>query len=113
MTYNHRKLSPLLNPFILRDDGTIVTMAKNIVTTNISDAFLSTVSGNITIENKKYELYYWDNEWVYFGTSRATEKRKLSFENVPSGTLYLLKGDKSNELIQRPFSYINDSIEGW
>lgn len=113
MVYDRRKLSPILSPFVLRNDGTIVTLAKSIVETNISDAYLSIVSGSITIVNKAYKLYYWDNNWVYFGTSKATKNRKLSFENVPSETLYLLKGDKGNELIQRPFSYINDSIEGW
>jgi hypothetical protein len=52
-----------------------------------------------------YKLFYYDNGWVYFGLQKA-KYNFLNFENVPSGTMYLLKNiTKGKE--ELPFMYKN------
>ncbi|GGD08008.1 discoidin domain-containing protein [Hyunsoonleella pacifica] len=52
-----------------------------------------------------YKLFYYDNGWVYFGIQKA-KYNFLNFENVPSGTMYMLKNiTKGKE--ELPFMYKN------
>ncbi len=65
-----------------------------------------------------YQLFYYDNGWVYFGIQKA-KYNFLNFDNVPSGTMYWLKNiTKGKE--ELPFFYKNgkqyfanyDDLEG-
>lgn len=44
-------------------------------------------------ENTNYELLYWDNGWITSRKQRSN-KRQITFQDIPTGTLYRLKEEK-------------------
>ena len=46
--------------------------------------------------DKQYELFYWDDAWQSLGES-STTKRGLEFKDVPSGCLYWMVAEGSDE----------------
>jgi len=61
--------------------------------------------------DKKYELFYWDDEWKSLGRSSVMNK-SLDFNNVPAGCLYWLKADGSDEE-ERIFTIENGKQVWW
>jgi hypothetical protein len=62
---------------------------------------------------KKYQLYYWDNDWKSVGTQTAADNAKeLVFENVPKNALLLLIPEYS-EGKERPFIITDDNKRYW
>lgn len=60
--------------------------------------------------DKKYTLYYWNNNWISMGEQTATsETKSLVFEKVPKNALLLLVSDYSQGK-ERPF-IITDTQE--
>lgn len=57
-----------------------------------------------------YELYYFDTRWNLVGRQVAN-KEWLSFDNVPKGTLLLLK-DRTKGQEERIFEY-NNGVQIW
>lgn len=113
MFFRGGKLIPAAEPFILRECDDIIKLSKSDSTVNLIGAKLFSVKKNITQKSTVYSLYYWKNGWVYYGDAQANDIRELNFNRVPKGTLYLLEGEKTEERIQRPFSYINEKFEYW
>lgn len=74
--------------------------------------FLSRNDDNNINRGNNYELFYWDNnQWVTAGKQIATAD-SLTFNNVPSNALYLLKNyTKGNE--ERIFTYENGEQVWW
>lgn len=66
---------------------------------------------NCIIPGNHYQLFYWDNEWVYLGQKEAI-KYSIDFNNVPIDGLYWLKcleGGKE----ERIFTYENGTQIWW
>ncbi len=62
---------------------------------------------------KKYQLYYWDNNWKLAGIKTAAEKAtSLSFENVPKNALLILVPEYSKGK-DRPFVMQEDGSREW
>ena len=59
----------------------------------------------------KYELFYWDNEWLSLGTKIATDY-KIEYDNVPVGALLWLR-DVTRGREERPFTYENHNQIWW
>lgn len=66
---------------------------------------------NFIIPGHKYELCYWDGHWKRKGCKIASEL-KLSFENVPSNTFYILH-DLTKGKEERLFTYENGEQIWW
>ncbi len=58
-----------------------------------------------------YRLYYWDEGWQPLDSQTATNYA-LTWDNVPTGTLYLLL-NLTRGVEQRPFTYQNGQITWW
>lgn len=54
--------------------------------------------------DKHYELFYWDKDWVSAGQQIA-DSYKVQFKNVPAGTLYLLHCRDCEYREERIFTY--------
>lgn len=53
--------------------------------------FVPRSDSNFIVPGDLYELKYWENgKWISAGKQYASEKTTISFEGIPSGTLYLL-----------------------
>lgn len=62
---------------------------------------------------KKYELYYWDDDWVLAGEQTASDNcKELVFDNVPGNALMLLIPEYS-EGRERPFIITADNKRYW
>ncbi|MBC8054225.1 MAG: transglutaminase domain-containing protein [Sphingobacteriaceae bacterium] len=62
---------------------------------------------------KKYELFYWDNEWKSAGEKITTaETRELIFDKVPSNALYRLVPEYTRGM-ERPFIITVDGTRRW
>jgi hypothetical protein len=62
---------------------------------------------------KKYQLFYWDNEWKNLGEKQAEENTsKLVFEAVPQQALLLLVPEYSTKK-ERPFIITHDQKRIW
>lgn len=60
---------------------------------------------NFIVPGDLYELKYWENgKWISAGRQYASEKTTISFEGIPSGTLYLLS-DLTKGKEERIFTY--------
>lgn len=69
----------------------------------------------IQLDNQtNYTLYYWDNKWIQEKTVKGNGEN-ITFENVPSGALYLIKTDKPADpyFTERIFTYKNGRIYWW
>ncbi len=58
-----------------------------------------------------YEMFYWNNGWQSAGRKTASEY-KLTWDNIPSGTLYLVI-DRTKGVENRIFTYDNHTVEWW
>lgn len=62
---------------------------------------------------KKYELFYWNNEWISLGTEIAiVDADCLQFHHVPRNVLMLLVPEYS-ERKERPFIIMPDGMRYW
>jgi hypothetical protein len=66
---------------------------------------------NFILTGDKYELYYWDEKWKSGGVITATDSL-LNFNNIPSGTIYLLH-NHSRGKEERIFTYENGKQVWW
>jgi hypothetical protein len=55
------------------------------------------------IDGKKYQLYYWDQKWIYSGASAASRKKAV-FYNVPANALYRIMSEDADGK-ERVFTY--------
>lgn len=68
---------------------------------------------NCIRDGELYELFYWDNKWISLGKQiGSSETYKLSYENVPSNTLYLLRNHTKGKE-ERIFTYENGKQVWW
>ncbi|MDR2510949.1 MAG: transglutaminase-like domain-containing protein [Bacteroidales bacterium] len=99
-------------PFLIRADKSVTQLKPNYnkkIKVTIAEAakYLYYRTG------KKYTFYYWDKGWKSIGTKTATEDKVLTFENVPSNTIYILIPEYS-EKKERIFTINeNGEIERW
>ena len=113
MFYIDRSFIPAASPFIIRDSGQVIKFEKTNSATDIKGAQLLAVKNNITQINKTYLLYYWDNKWKFWSKAKSGKNKSININNIPKGTLYLLRGENGEENIQRPFSFLEEEIEYW
>ena len=64
---------------------------------------------NTIFEGQEYELFYWDKGWHGMGKKMANASEKITFDNVPSNTLYLLHNHSGGKE-ERIFIYENGKI---
>jgi hypothetical protein len=83
-----------------------------------SEELSSTLAGIINGKQRSkpkdkglYNLYYWNKEWIFAATSRAT-KSGVTFSNVPSNALYKVTSAESKGH-ERPFSYNGKDQQWW
>ncbi len=61
---------------------------------------------NGIVAGDRYQLYYWDNNWIPTGINQA-KYNFVKFENIPTNTLYWLRNlDHGKE--EQPFFYKNE-----
>lgn len=114
MSYRSNSYVSSFYAFILRDSGDAYSLVPNyseridIVGVKVHD-----VNKNITMLNKKYKVYYWDNAWFFFDYVLANDDLTLSLKNLPKNTLYRIAGESDTERIQRPFTCLDGKIEYW
>ena len=114
MYYRANSFVPAANPFIVRDNGNVIEIDMSRDTmVNISNVKLLAVENNITRPNASYQLYHWDNMWRLAAEEITMKDTTLNFTNIPGDGLYLVKGSKGSEKVQRPFTFFNNKIEYW
>jgi len=111
--YLNEKVVPFGTPFILQKDCTIRELepeSLKIISVKLLDAAqpkqeISTggIEKTYFTSGKKYELFYWKDEWKLLGSSIASEK-PLVFEKVPAGSLYWLVPEGSDKEEERIFT---------
>lgn len=110
--YENNKLSPAGNPVLIYADKSMKELVpdytnKRVITVTEAPKYLYYRVG------KKYSFFYWDRKWIKVATKTADETKVLSFENIPSNTLYLLVPEYS-EKKERIFTVTeNGKIERW
>jgi len=114
MFYFNKVFINASDPFILRDNGSIITLdnkpSKRI---NIEQVKLRAVNNNITKSGEVYRLLQWNGNWELLKEQEADNDQTLYFENILENGLYLLYGSERLERIQRPFTCLNGQVEYW
>jgi hypothetical protein len=118
--YSNKEIHPLYDPFLLMQDGSIVTLnadtSKSISlqlasTTRVTqDASTDGTNSLKLTPNQKYELFYWNQGWQSVATLRA-DSSALEFNSVPEGALYWLVA-KDSDKEERIFTY-EDGRQIW
>jgi len=72
--------------------------------------YCTKTDANFIIPNNDYELYYWDDEWVFFDDVKADDYF-LEFRDVPSDGVYWLKCTTEGRE-ERAFTY-EDGTQIW
>ncbi|MDR0829403.1 MAG: transglutaminase domain-containing protein [Prevotellaceae bacterium] len=112
MNFENKKLSPVGFPVLINANKTVKELKINKqkpinITVTEAPQYLFYRIG------KKYTFYYWDEKWVNAGTKTATESKVLTFDNIPSNTIYLLVPEYSQKK-ERIFTVKeNGEIERW
>jgi len=109
--YVNKKLIPAAAPFILTKDGAVKILNSD-STQKITVALRSTTkrtTTQATDSNRKsfltsgaeYELFYWADGWISFGSAKTRGRAALIFKKVPNKALLWLvqKGSKKYERI--------------
>jgi hypothetical protein len=66
-------------------------------------------------KDKIYRFYYLDekSDWILLEEQAGFADSTIVFENVPSGTLYLLQDKEAERRLERPFTYDNGKQVFW
>lgn len=68
---------------------------------------------NFILQGDTYELFYWENgKWQSLGKKVAEQYNSIAYDNVPSGTIYLLR-DRTRGREERIFTYENGKQVWW
>ncbi|GHT19908.1 hypothetical protein FACS189429_7940 [Bacteroidia bacterium] len=112
VNYENNKIVPAGYPVLIRSDKSKQELCpdyknRQIVTVTEAPKYLYYRTG------KKYTFFYWDKKWIKTETKTATEDKILTFDNIPSNTVYLLLPEYS-ERKERIFT-VNEQgeIERW
>lgn len=105
MRYLNGRLTPAGVPCLLQSDRSVTPLHVN-SHRRITIMVPETPGYLFYQRGIRYRLFYWDKVWKVAGYQIATSAKTMSFENVPSGTLYLLVPENSQQK-ERPFT-IND-----
>ncbi|MEE9555235.1 MAG: transglutaminase-like domain-containing protein [candidate division Zixibacteria bacterium] len=117
--YLNEEIVPYGSPFILDKNCELRSLCKNGETDDFSLISTTRRKQEISTDSiiktyfasgKEYELFYWDFGWQSFGKSTAGDA-PLKFESVPSGCLYWLVEEDSDEE-ERIFT-IDDGFQEW
>jgi hypothetical protein len=112
LVYENGKINPAGNPILIRSDKSVKEFIPD-YNRNITVTIPESTKYIIYRTGKKYTLFYWDGKWIRTTTKKADETKKLSFDNIPANTLYLLIPEYS-ERKERIFSISdNGEIERW
>jgi hypothetical protein len=118
--YLNEEIEPWDPPFILGNDCRIKnlrrseneTISVRLISTMRRKQEISTdgVARTFLSAGKEYELFYWDDGWQSAGKAAATES-PLEFEAVPSGCLFRLVEEDSDDE-ERIFT-LEDGTQVW
>lgn len=117
MFYVNEDLIPASQPFILTKNGDKKILNgddsfENVILKAVTNQKRGRTSSSSYLENgAKYELFYWDEGWISFGTQVA-KNSPLTFEDLPSNRLYWLVKENSDEE-ERIFTYTNQKQFWW
>jgi hypothetical protein len=74
--------------------------------------FLARNDDNGVVENVKFELFYWNNEWQSLGFAIGDKNKTATFKNVPVNALFLLENTEGGTE-NRIFTYKNGTQLFW
>lgn len=110
--FENGKLICAGNPTLIRSDKSI----KELIPDYLKKRTISITEAPKFLyyrPEKKYTLYFWDKKWVRVSTKIADKSKVMTFEDIPSNTLYLLVPEYS-EKKERIFTVTeNGEIERW
>lgn len=75
-------------------------------------AFYSTNLQPRPIKERKYELYYWNYEWIKHATAKCDKDGELSFDSVPTNAVYIIKDTQDKHQLARNFLF-SDKGQVW
>ena len=94
--YVNEKLEPAGHAFILGKDGRVryltpqaaspISLSLHATTRRAAAQTTDGVAPVLLKEDREYELFYWDDEWISLGKKTASTER-LAFRGVPFGGL--------------------------
>lgn len=114
MLYKNKQYVSISAPFILRDSEEKEVLNPDInKKITVKGAKVLQIKKNITDLNKVYKVFFWDNEWLFLKNVQATKDKTLTIEGLPENGLYLISGEGLEESNQRPFTYLNSTLEYW
>jgi len=115
MIFEENNYYPAGNAFILKIDGSVVLLKPNfehLINVTLDKKYPQGYDYETKIfKGKKYELFYWDDEWKSLGKKEATTNF-ISFKKVPSGALLWLRC-LNGGYSERIFTYDKSGIEWW
>lgn len=112
LVYENGKIYPAGNPTLIHTDKSVKEFIPD-YKRKINITIPESTKYLIYRTGKKYTLFFWDGKWIRNLTKIADETKKLSFDNIPANTLYLLLPEYS-EKKERIFSISdNGLIERW
>jgi hypothetical protein len=111
MTYNSGKLKPAGYPRIAASEGDQElkpdTLRRRTIHLQEQPGYL------LYRPNKRYRLFYWDNQWKLIAELRtAGDTKTLVFTKVPSDALLLLVPEYTQKK-ERPFTIAADGTQYW
>lgn len=74
--------------------------------------FLARNDDNAVVPDVNFELFYWHNKWVPLGLSKGASDKTVTFKNIPSNALLLLKNTEGGTE-NRIFTYKNGMQLFW
>jgi transglutaminase-like putative cysteine protease len=120
--YLNGQVTPCGPPFLLGVDGKqTILMAKPDVSQSVSlasttrreqDASTEGIAKTHLTIGQDFEFFYWQDGWQSLGIKTAGEQ-PLTYENIPTGTLYWLVGKDSNREEERIFTLDSTGAQVW
>ena len=114
--YKYRQLIPAGPAFTLQADGTLRTLEPDLTAKRTIKLYKThpIYSSDSIQTGNRYELFYWNNEWVSLSKNKANGKY-ITFYNIPDNAIFwLLHADRSSsEEKERIFTIENGAQKWW
>ncbi|MEQ8927578.1 MAG: hypothetical protein RLO81_17310, partial [Fulvivirga sp.] len=114
MYYDGLEFIPATNPFILDEENNLLFFdTKDSSRIDLKGVKLFAGRNDITRPGSQIDLYLWRNKWEYLASETVTHEKVLNFEGVPEKGIFVTKGTKGSELVQRPFTLKSGEVQYW